>query len=83
MPTGNDRTIRRMDRRRLIRVSAGIVAAWLGLRAEEALGLDTCFWETRQVTCNNGRRREYRCEVCCAGGVCETVQCLWVDAGPC
>lgn len=45
--------------------------------------LDVCYWETVQTKCSNGRRLEYRCEVCCAGGVCETVQCVWYDVGPC
>lgn len=45
--------------------------------------LDVCYWETVDTMCSNGRRLQYRCEVCCAGGICETVRCLWVDTEPC
>lgn len=44
---------------------------------------DVCYRETQRTKCSDGRRLEYRCEICCAGGVCETVQCLWFDIGPC
>lgn len=46
--------------------------------------LDNCFWKLVQgPICSGGRRLEYRCLICCSGGVCETVQCSWFDTGPC
>lgn len=45
---------------------------------------DVCYWENVGASyCSGGRRYQRRCEVCCAGGVCETVQCIIVDLGPC
>jgi len=71
-------------RRFLIRVISGTCAAGLSpLFRQRASALDNCYWETRQTACFDGRKRQYRCEVCCAGGVCQTVQCVWVDVGPC
>ena len=78
-------TPRWMSRRRfLTRAVGGVSAAVLALRSRKrAVAFDNCFWETRQTVCSGGRLLKYRCEVCCAGGVCETVQCVWVDFGPC
>lgn len=64
MPSNRDRAIYRMDRRRFIASTFGVVAAMVGLRIRDTIAKDVCFWETRQVVCTNGRRREYRCEVC-------------------
>ena len=82
----------RLSRRRFLRLGLGLaVAVGLGrsaapAREEKTDGtvgiLDVCYWETRRTTILNGRRWEYRCEVCCAGGACETVRCTWVDVGP-
>ncbi len=81
---------RRMTRRTLLGLGVSTLAALGGIRATQQRAeagdvgtLDVCYWETRAVECSDGRKLEYRCEVCCAGGVCETVQCGWFDAGPC
>lgn len=67
-------------------IVAGLARATAPSQAEEIGGtvgtLDACYWETRRTTIINGRRWEYRYEVCCAGGTCETVRCTWVDVGP-
>lgn len=48
------------------------------------LARDNCYWTTvGPEFCVGGRRYRTRCEICCAGGTCETVQCLNVDLGPC
>lgn len=75
-----------LTRRRLLRTA---VAAFVGFaahgltRSRPAAALDNCYWQTMSTVCVSGRRWAYRCEICCAGGSCETVQCLWVDIGPC
>ena len=43
---------------------------------------DHCYWVTKQTAISDGRRWEYRCEICCAGGVCEVVGCTWINVGP-
>jgi hypothetical protein len=80
--------IGRVDRRRFVSAGIGALAAllWEARRvraADDALLRDVCYWEIRSSKCINDRRLEYRCEVCCAGGVCELVQCGWFDVGPC
>jgi hypothetical protein len=83
-----------LNRRRLLRlIAGGIVSLSVGVtapvpgRAEETtdddMTFDTCYWQSYQTVCSGGRKKQYRCEICCAGGVCETVQCLWVDVGSC
>lgn len=84
-----------MSRRRLWQLGLRFTIAALGIPSimkfsevpavgigSPSLRRDYCYWESRQATVINGRRWEYRCEICCAGGVCETVQCSWVDVGP-
>ena len=77
-----------MNRRRFVGIGLGALAALLGgsrrlAQATDDERRDVCYWETRSSQCSNGRRLEYRCEVCCAGGICETVRCGWFDVGPC
>ena len=73
-------------RRRLLRTA---LAACFGLalhgvrRPEPVAAFDQCYWQTMYTSCIGGRLMAYRCEICCAGGSCETIQCLWVDTGPC
>lgn len=84
----------RLNRRQFARLGIGLTALFAAhvamasdIRSSDGLGnsmnlRDNCYWVTRQTTIRDGRRWEYRCEICCAGGVCETVACAWIDAGP-
>jgi hypothetical protein len=62
------RGIRHMDRRSFITAVIGAFAAFSRTGARTVSAIDHCYWETRQSVCADGRRREYRCQVCCAGG---------------
>lgn len=42
---------------------------------------DNCYMEVQKTTWIDDQLWEYRCEICCAGGVCETVGCQWEPAG--
>jgi len=87
----------RLSRRRFGWLGIRLVATAIGVGAAAGSGSsrassetpdssavlrDHCYWESRQQTIIDGHRWEYRCEICCAGGVCETVQCTWFDLGP-
>jgi hypothetical protein len=45
---------------------------------------DVSYWTSvGGPICNGGRLYQKRCEISCAGGTCETVQCIWVIYGTC
>ncbi|HUG15873.1 MAG TPA: hypothetical protein VMM78_12755 [Thermomicrobiales bacterium] len=75
-----------VTRRRLLRTAlaagAGLALSGIG-RPRPVAAEDQCYWQTHTTTCSGGRLLAYRCEICCAGGNCETVQCGWFDIGPC
>jgi hypothetical protein len=83
---------RTLSRRRCLAVIAGGIAGFGSRyihgtsihRPPTAMARDVCYWEDRGGPyCSGGRKYQKRCEVCCAGGVCETVQCILVDLGRC
>ena len=94
---GDERSWQRGDisRRTLLRHGVGALGAGIaGLvgmsrRVPHALAadvttMDTCSWQNVGAPfCSGGRKYQKRCEVCCAGGVCETVRCVFVDVGSC
>ena len=92
MTARHDHHSHKISRRRLLAIIAGGIAG-LGSRyfqgtsvyqAPTAMARDVCYWEDRGGPyCSGGRLYQKRCEVCCAGGVCETVQCIIVDLGRC
>jgi hypothetical protein len=81
---------KRLSRRGLLATAAALAAAsvsWPRVSAKpddpDAQVVDVCHWEMHQTTCSGGRKLQRRCEICCAGGSCETVRCVWIDIGPC
>jgi hypothetical protein len=84
---------RRVTRRRFMVMAASLIAGIVGMstRSDDVRGKvvaasarDVCYWEDVGVPiCIGGRTYQQRCEVCCAGGVCETVQCILVEVGNC
>lgn len=89
MTQRRDRLSVLMTRRRMLNAGLAAVSGLLlsdrrgGSKTVAAASEDFCYWETRQTQCVDGRLMAYRCEICCAGGSCETVQCAWFDSGPC
>jgi hypothetical protein len=81
---------RRLSRRALIATASALAAGAAsrpraGAKQDDpsAQVIDVCYWEPQQTICSGGRKLQRRCEICCAGGSCETVRCLWFDIGPC
>lgn len=80
-----------ITRRQLLAIVAGLVAGLSSLHSGRfnthgvtAARRDVCYWENIGAPyCSGGRIYQRRCEVCCAGGVCETVRCITVDLGGC
>lgn len=94
MDANGNRNRQAMSRRRFLAVAVTALAGVTGLHvgranirgasASEELARDVCYWEDLGGSyCSGGRIYQRRCEVCCAGGVCETVQCILVEIGRC
>jgi hypothetical protein len=94
MDANGDNRRRTMNRRRFLTVAVAALTGVTGQQISRAdltrafgsndIARDVCYWEDLGGTyCSGGRIYQRRCEVCCAGGVCETVQCILVEVGRC
>jgi hypothetical protein len=90
MEAGHDGARRLISRRGMLGMSLAFVAGVITGRVRpyrvhaDDQPEDNCYWQTVSGPfCSGGRKLAYRCEYCCAGGVCEQVQSAWTDLGPC
>ena len=85
----NESGKRRVSRRTFLTIGTGALTGalvnrlWFRRTGVSATPRDNCYWQSYQTVCINHQLRQYRCEICCAGGVCEQVRCAWFTIGSC